>query len=69
MTTEKSRPIFVLKLRPEPQVTDEIKMLRFALKALLRRYGMRCIGIHEEQPSESNSRNSANPPPDGIGQS
>jgi hypothetical protein len=66
--TEKARPVFVLKLRPEPHVTDSIKALRFALKSLLRRFGLRCVSIREEQPPESNSRNSANPPPDGFGQ-
>jgi hypothetical protein len=47
--SEKARPIFVLKLRPEPQVTDAVKTLRAALKTLLRRFGLRCIAIDEER--------------------
>jgi hypothetical protein len=47
--TEKVRPVFVLKLRPEPQVTDSVKALRAALKELLRRHGLRCIAIHCEE--------------------
>ena len=43
------RPTFILKLRPERQVTGPVKALRFALKTLLRRYGLRCIGIREER--------------------
>jgi hypothetical protein len=48
-TTEKARPVFVLKLRPEPHVTDPIKVLRFALQVLLRRYGLQCLEIREER--------------------
>lgn len=47
--SEKVVPVFVLKLRPEPRVTDSIRVLRFALKELLRRYGLRCIAIREQR--------------------
>jgi hypothetical protein len=40
MTTD--RPIFILHLRPEPNV-DPIRALRLLLKAASRRYGLRCI--------------------------
>jgi hypothetical protein len=49
MTTEKARPVFVLKLRPEPWVADSVKTLRAAPKELLRRYGLRCLTIYEER--------------------
>jgi hypothetical protein len=52
MTTEKARPVFVLKLRPEPRVTDPVRALRAALKALLRRYGLRCLTAYEENSHE-----------------
>jgi hypothetical protein len=46
----KQRPAaqFVLTLRPLPNV-DGIKALRFALKQLLRRHGLKCVGLHEER--------------------
>jgi hypothetical protein len=49
MTTEKARPVFVLKLRPEPRVVDPVKALRAALKVLLRKYKLRCLTIYEEK--------------------
>jgi hypothetical protein len=43
---------FVLTLQPEPGV-DPIRSLRWALKGLLRRHGLRCVDLHERrgQPS------------------
>lgn len=41
------RPVFVLVLRPEHGVTDPTRMLRAALKVLLRRFGFRCVDIRE----------------------
>ena len=41
------RPTFVLVLRPEPGV-EPIRALRAALKVLLRRFGLRCVGVTEE---------------------
>ena len=43
------RPTFQLKLRPEPHVTDPVRVLRAALKLLLRKYGMRAISCGIEQ--------------------
>ena len=48
MTTP--QPIFVVRLRPEPDVADPIRALRHALKELLRWYGMRVIQIDQEKP-------------------
>jgi hypothetical protein len=47
--SETKRPIFVLRLQPLPHV-DAIKMLRVALKALLRRYQWRCLSVKRETP-------------------
>jgi hypothetical protein len=41
---------FALVLRPTPACPDEIKALRFALKGLLRRHGLRCVSIAEIPP-------------------
>jgi hypothetical protein len=38
----------VLTLVPLPGV-DAIRSLRWVLKGLLRRHGMRCVSIHEEK--------------------
>jgi hypothetical protein len=40
----------VLTLQPLPGV-DGIRALRWALKGLLRRHGMRCVDLHEEEGS------------------
>jgi hypothetical protein len=40
---------FVLTLRPEPGV-DAIRSLRWGLKSLLRRHGLRCVAIMEVPP-------------------
>jgi hypothetical protein len=39
---------FVVTLVPLPNV-DPIRSLRWALKGLLRRHGMRCVDLHEEE--------------------
>jgi hypothetical protein len=52
MTTTK-RPVFVLRLRPEPRVTDPVRALRSALKRLLRSYGLRCVDIREDHEEVS----------------
>jgi hypothetical protein len=44
------RPTFRLTLRLEPQVADVDRALRHALKALLRRFGLRCIAIEPRPP-------------------
>jgi hypothetical protein len=45
---ESPRPTFLLTIRPEPGI-DAIKALRFGLKALLRRYGLRCLAVVEDR--------------------
>jgi hypothetical protein len=39
----------VLRLRPEPGV-DAIRALRWALKSMLRRHGLRCVSVEEQKP-------------------
>jgi hypothetical protein len=47
----KDRPVFILKLRPEPHV-DPIKALRGFLKDALRRWGLRCTSAIEENHND-----------------
>jgi len=42
------RPIFVLRLRAEPQVADPVRALRHGLKTLLRRFGLRAVSVEQE---------------------
>jgi hypothetical protein len=58
MPTTPQRPIFVVRLRPEPGVDDAIRTLRQALKVLLRRFGLRAVAVHEDT-----DRNAARPCP------
>ena len=37
--TSEQRPIFLVRLRPEPHVTDTVRALRALLKLALRRFG------------------------------
>jgi hypothetical protein len=46
--TGEQRPTFLVRLRPEPQVTDAVRAFRALLKLALRRFGLRCIDVHEE---------------------
>ena len=48
MKRTQQRPTFVVELRPEPQVRDAVRMLRAALKVLLRRFGLRAVNIREK---------------------
>jgi hypothetical protein len=41
------RPTYLLRLQPEPDVDDPVRVLRGALKYLLRRHGLRCINARE----------------------
>jgi hypothetical protein len=41
------RPVFVLRIEGRPGV-DNIKSLRWVLKRLLRRYGLKCLDVKEE---------------------
>jgi hypothetical protein len=43
------RPIFILRIRPEPHVDDPVRALRHALKKLLRAYGIRVLKIDQEK--------------------
>jgi hypothetical protein len=63
-THRKDRRSFVLTLRSEPNV-DAIRSLRRALKTLLRRDGLKCIGIHESTADgrEGPTQNKATPIP------
>jgi hypothetical protein len=45
----KSRPIYTLRLRPEPHIINPIHALRGALKVLLRRFGLRCVSAEQEE--------------------
>jgi hypothetical protein len=47
-TRSPARPIYVIRLRPNPGV-DAIRALRRALKILLRSCGMRTLSIDEEK--------------------
>jgi hypothetical protein len=42
------RPVFTIRLRPEPGV-DGVKALRAVLKSLLHRHGLRCLEAHEAE--------------------
>jgi hypothetical protein len=46
MSTHPPRPVFVLRLRPEPRI-DAIRALRALLKVALRRFGLRVIHAEE----------------------
>jgi hypothetical protein len=50
------RPIFVLRLQPEPHVVDPILALRTALKRLLRGYGLRCLSVEQAQTPTTDNR-------------
>ncbi len=43
------RPTFHIVLRPEPEVRDAIRALRWLLKACLRIHRFRCLSIIEER--------------------
>jgi hypothetical protein len=45
----KHRSKFVVTLVPLPEVSDPVRAMRAALKALLRRFGLRCTDVREER--------------------
>jgi len=47
MSTRRSAPVFVVRLRAAPKV-DAIRALRAALKVLSRRFGLRAISVKAE---------------------
>jgi hypothetical protein len=48
------RPIYLIRLRPLPTVSDPIRALRAALKRLLRDHGLRAVSVSQE-PGEGAS--------------
>lgn len=46
------RPVYRLSVRAEPGV-DETRALRWLLKGMLRRLGLRCVDIRREPPDAS----------------
>ena len=48
MNIARERVVFIIRLRPEPNVAFPIRALRWALKVLLRRFGLRAISIKAE---------------------
>ena len=42
------RPVYTIRLRPEPG-TDGIRSLRGLLKRALRSHGLRCVSVEEER--------------------
>ena len=50
MTSAPGRPIYLLTVQPLRGV-DPTKVLRAALKVLLRRFGLRCLSV-QERPHE-----------------
>ena len=51
-----SRPTFVLIIRPEKGVEIQTRALRWALKALLRRFGLQCISITTADTSKKHKQ-------------
>lgn len=41
------RPVFLVRLRPEPD-TDGVRALRAFLKTALKSFGLRCVGVRRE---------------------
>ena len=46
------RPVFVVRLRPEPHVADAVYNLRAVLKIALRHFGLKCVGCTEARKEE-----------------
>jgi hypothetical protein len=49
---EIQRPVFIVRLRALPGVNG-IQALRAALKALLRRYGLKCVSVEVEKTNQT----------------
>jgi hypothetical protein len=47
-TKVSDRPIYLLRLRPEPRV-DSVRALRRGLKLLFRQCRLRCLSVREEE--------------------
>jgi hypothetical protein len=48
MSERRQRRIFVLRLQ-QTKDTDDIRLLRWALKVLLRKFGWRALSVEEER--------------------
>jgi hypothetical protein len=46
------RPVFVIRVRAEPEV-DSIRALRAFLKIALRRFGLRAVSVDKEADSDT----------------
>ena len=55
MNPDDNKPTFVLRLRPEPSCPDPTRMLRAALKVLLRQFGLRCVDVGEDAGTTNNT--------------
>jgi hypothetical protein len=54
VTTRPQPPTFVLRLQPVPG-TDGVRAMRWVLKTLLRKHGLRCVSI-EQTTAPDNQR-------------
>jgi hypothetical protein len=54
-------PRFILVLQPLPGI-DPIRSLRWVLKGLLRRHGMKCVDLHAETEKETSGVFLSRPP-------
>ena len=52
MKPSEPRRVFVVKLTPLRHVEDPVRAPRFALKVLLRRFGLRCTDLREEKTDD-----------------
>ena len=59
--TRADMPIYVLRLRPSPDC-DDIKVMRWVLKSLWRRYRLRCVSISVEQDQSRRPATLIEPP-------
>jgi hypothetical protein len=50
----KERPVFILEVRAEPGV-DAIRALRWLLKSMRRRFGLRCVSARQENSASADS--------------
>ena len=61
MMSKTDSPIYVLKLRPAPGA-DDVKVMRWVLKSLWRRYRLRCVSISVEQDQSRRPATLIEPP-------
>jgi hypothetical protein len=50
--------VLVITLQPRPGI-DDVRSLRWVLKTLLRRHGIKCIAARRTEPHERKSRDSS----------